>query len=194
MDQVLTQQEIDLLLNAMSSGEIDQEIIEIEDKQAKVKAYDFRRPTKLSKEYVNTLHMIFEDFSKMSSSMLSTQLRTNVSLQLAAIEQVSYDEFIHSIPKFTLLGLFHSQPLSGIQMIEMNPQLCMMLVELLCGGLDVYQNKPIEMDFSEKKVLLILKQQSWKKWWHNLSGSTKMFGRTSLPWIRFWMESIRIRN
>lgn len=151
MDQVLTQQEIDLLLNAMSSGEIDQEIIEIEDKQAKVKAYDFRRPTKLSKEYVNTLHMIFEDFSKMSSSMLSTQLRTNVSLQLAAIEQVSYDEFIHSIPKFTLLGLFHSQPLSGIQMIEMNPQLCMMLVELLCGGLDVYQNKPIEMDFSEKK-------------------------------------------
>ena len=36
-------------------------------------------------------------------------------------------------------------------MIEMNPQLCMMLVELLCGGLDVYQNKPIEMDFSEKK-------------------------------------------
>ena len=151
VDQVLTQQEIDLLLNAMSSGEIDQEIIEIEDKQAKVKAYDFRRPTKLSKEYVNTLHMIFEDFSKMSSSMLSTQLRTNVSLQLAAIEQVSYDEFIHSIPKFTLLGLFHSQPLSGIQMIEMNPQLCMMLVELLCGGLDVYQNKPIEMDFSEKK-------------------------------------------
>ena len=53
MDQVLTQQEIDLLLNAMSSGEIDQEIIEIEDKQAKVKAYDFRRPTKLSKEYTS---------------------------------------------------------------------------------------------------------------------------------------------
>jgi len=42
VDQVLTQQEIDLLLNAMSSGEIDQELIEIEDKQAKVKAYDFR--------------------------------------------------------------------------------------------------------------------------------------------------------
>ncbi|KPG68856.1 flagellar motor switch protein FliM [Enterococcus sp. RIT-PI-f] len=151
MDQVLTQQEIDLLLNAMSTGEIDQEIIEIEDRQPKVKAYDFRRPTKLSKEYVNTLHMIFEDFSKLSSSMLSTQLRTNVSLQLAAIEQVSYDEFIHSIPKFTLLGLFHSQPLSGLQLIELNPQLCMLLVELLCGGLDVYQNKPIEMDLGDKK-------------------------------------------
>lgn len=150
MDQVLTQQEIDLLLNAMSTGEIDKEVMNEEDKQTKVKAYDFRRPTKLSKEYVNTLHMIFEDFSKMSSSMLSTQLRTNVTLQLAAIEQVSYDEFIHSIPKFTLLGLFRSQPLNGIQFIEINPQLCMLMVELLCGGLDAYQSKQSEIDLEDK--------------------------------------------
>jgi flagellar motor switch protein FliM len=150
VDQVLTQQEIDLLLNAMSSGEIDKEVINEEDKQTKVKPYDFRRPTKLSKEYVNTLHMIFEDFSKMSSSMLSTQLRTNVTLQLAAIEQVSYDEFIHSIPKFTLLGLFRSQPLNGIQFIEMNPQLCMLMVELLCGGLDAYQSQTSTVNSEEK--------------------------------------------
>lgn len=137
MDQVLTQQEIDALLNAMSTGEIDQEKIEEENDAAKVKSYDFRRPTKLSKEYVNTLHMIFEDFSKMGSNVLSTQLRANVRLQLAAIEQVSYDEFIHSIPRVTLLGLFHSEPLKGIQIIEMNQQLCMKLIEMLCGGVDM---------------------------------------------------------
>ncbi|KRL02085.1 flagellar motor switch protein FliM [Liquorilactobacillus capillatus] len=137
MDQVLTQQEIDALLNAMSTGEIDQEKIEEENDAAKVKSYDFRRPTKLSKEYVNTLHMIFEDFSKMGSNVLSTQMRANVRLQLAAIEQVSYDEFIHSIPRVTLLGLFHSEPLKGIQIIEMNQQLCMKIIEMLCGGADL---------------------------------------------------------
>ena len=135
----------------MSTGEIDKEVMNEEDKRTKVKAYDFRRPTKLSKEYVNTLHMIFEDFSKMSSSMLSTQVRTNVTLQLAAIEQVSYDEFIHSIPKFTLLGLFRSQPLNGIQFIEMNPLNCACwMVELLCGGLDAYQSKQSEIDLEDK--------------------------------------------
>lgn len=151
MDQVLTQQEIDMLLNAMSSGEIDQEIDEVEQEVQKVKSYDFRRPTKLSKEYINTLHMIFEDFSKISSSVLSTLLRTNVNLQLATVDQISYDEFIHSIPKFTLLGLLHSTPLNGIQMIEMNPQLCMLLVELLCGGLDIRQANKTEFPVLEDK-------------------------------------------
>lgn len=152
MDQVLTQQEIDMLLNAISSGEIDQKETEKEPEQ-KIKNYDFRRPTKLSKEYINTLHMIFEDFSKISSSVLSTLLRTNISLQLATIDQVSYDEFIHSIPKFTLLGLLKSPPLNGVQMIELNPQLCMLLVELLCGGLEVRQADKFDLpDLDEKKA------------------------------------------
>lgn len=151
MEQVLSQQEIDRLLSAMTSGELDKEVVEEENELSKVKDYDFRRPTKLSKEYVNTLHMIFEDFSKMGSGVLSTSLRTNVQLQLAAIEQISYDEFIHSIPKFTLLGMFRSQPLNGIQMLEMNPQLCMLLVELLCGGLEIRQIQKAEENLSEKK-------------------------------------------
>ncbi|GAJ26342.1 flagellar motor switch protein FliM [Liquorilactobacillus sucicola DSM 21376 = JCM 15457] len=151
MDQVLTQQEIDALLNAMSTGEIDQEKIEEENDAAKVKSYDFRRPTKLSKEYVNTLHMIFEDFSKMGSNVLSTQMRANVRLQLAAIEQVSYDEFIHSIPRVTLLGLFHSEPLKGIQIIEMNQQLCMKMIEMLCGGADMATQDQKQGEESKEK-------------------------------------------
>lgn len=152
MDQVLSQQEIDRLLSAMTNGELDDGVVEEENELSKVKNYDFRRPTKLSKEYINTLHMIFEDFSKMGSGVLSTSLRTNVQLQLASIEQISYDEFIHSIPKFTLLGMFRSQPLNGMQMLEINPQLCMLVVELLCGGLEIRQTHTVEEDLSDKKA------------------------------------------
>ncbi|KRL05485.1 flagellar motor switch protein FliM [Liquorilactobacillus oeni] len=149
MDQVLTQKEIDSLLKAMDSGEISQEEIEEESEAVKVKSYDFRRPTKLSKEYVNTLHMIFEDFSKVSSNAFSTLLRTNANFQLASIEQVSYDEFVHSIPRVTLIGQLHSEPLKGVQLLEMNPQLCMLLVELLCGGPDTKNS--IETDEMDNK-------------------------------------------
>ncbi|KRL99135.1 flagellar motor switch protein FliM [Liquorilactobacillus satsumensis] len=151
MDQVLTQQEIDSLLKAMDNGEISQEEIEEENDAVKVKSYDFRRPTKLSKEYVNTLHMIFEDFSKVSSNTFSTLLRTNANFQLASIEQVSYDEFVHSIPRVTLIGQFHSEPLKGVQLLEMNPQLCMLLVELLCGGPDGKKNIGALDKIDEKK-------------------------------------------
>ncbi|MFT8824257.1 MAG: flagellar motor switch protein FliM [Liquorilactobacillus mali] len=158
MDQVLTQQEIDSLLNAMDNGEIVEEKTEKEE-ELKVKSYDFRRPTKLSKEYVNTLHMIFEDFSKVSSNVLSTLLRSNINFNLASIEQVSYDEFIHSVPRFTLLGLFHSDPLKGIQILEINPQLCTVIVELLCGGARVGKQENLSVkgknSFTDIELILL---------------------------------------
>lgn len=142
MDQVLSQQEIDSLLNAYDSGELNEdEITEEQNDESQAKPYDFRRPTRLSKEYINTLHMIFEDFAKMSGNVLSNLLRTNLDLKLASIEQISYDEFIHSIPRVTLIGMFKAAPLKGSQMIEINPQLCMTLIELLCGGVDMDQNR-----------------------------------------------------
>lgn len=184
MDQVLSQQEIDKLLKAMSNGEIDQkEIDEQTSNTPKIKPYDFRRPSKLSKEYINTLHMIFEDFSKMGTNVLSNMLRANTTLHLASIEQISFDEFIHSIPRITLIGLYHSvlaendSPMKGIQMIEMNPQLCTKLVELLCGGAENTVSTPEEeIEVEEKKFtdieLAILRgvleelgkifQNSWK--------------------------------
>lgn len=76
MDQVLSQQEIDQLLNAMNNGDITQESIAENPNDVKIKTYDFRRPTKLSKEYINTVHLIFEDFAKIATNVLSTQLRT----------------------------------------------------------------------------------------------------------------------
>lgn len=70
---------------------------------------------------ISSVHMIFEDFSKMTGNVLSTQLRMNLSVDLAAIEQISYDEFMHSIPRVTLLGMSHSEPLKGSQLLEINP-------------------------------------------------------------------------
>lgn len=134
MDQVLSQQEIDQLLNAMNNGDITEESVAEEINESKVKDYDFRRPTKLSKEYINTVHMIFEDFAKVATNVLTTQLRTSVRMQLASIEQISYDEFIHSIPPVTLIGALSSTPMNGVQLIEINPQLSTLLIDLLCGG------------------------------------------------------------
>lgn len=134
MDQVLSQQEIDALLNALNTGELDPDSIKEEEEKDKIKPYDFRRPIKLSKEYVNTLHMIFENFSKITGNVLSSKLRANVNITVGAIEQVSYDEFIRSISRSTLMGIFSTNELSGTQIVEINPHLCTQIVELMCGG------------------------------------------------------------
>ena len=61
MGEVLSQNEIDNLLAALSSGELDaEEMHDTSDKQ--VKNYDFKRPTKFSKEHLRTLEIIYEHY------------------------------------------------------------------------------------------------------------------------------------
>ena len=166
MKQVLSQKEIDSLLEALNSGELDSDIILEEKEKNKVRSYDFRRPIKLSKEYINTLYMIFENFSKIAGNLLSTQIRSNTKVNLNEVEQISYDEFIKSIPKNALLAIFHSKPLTGIQILEVNPQFCIQAIDLMCGGLDKNSLKlpdykerftDIELGILEEIVLSILR-------------------------------------
>lgn len=172
MKQVLSQQEIDSLLDALNTGELDTESLEEETEKSKVRSYDFRRPIKLSKEYINTLYMIFENFSKIAGNILSSQVNSNVDISLGAVEQISFDEFIRSIPKTTLVSIFQTKPLSGVQILEINPQFCMQAIDLMCGGSDTSYTKPmdekqsftdIELGILEDIVSIIL--QSFESAW-----------------------------
>ncbi len=174
MKQVLTQQEIDSLLSALNSGELDPDALKEEEEKNKVRTYDFRRPIKLSKEYINTLYMIFENFSKLAGNLMSTQVRTNVSMKIGAVEQISFDEFIRSTPNPTLMGVFRSKPLSGIQLLEINPNFCEQIVELMCGGFESDYSKrirkkdkftDIELSILEELLLSILKsyEAAWSE-------------------------------
>ena len=69
MGDVLSQNEIDSLLAALSSGELD--VDDMPDKNEKqIKNYDFKRPAKFSKEHLRTLEIIFEQYSRLLSTNL----------------------------------------------------------------------------------------------------------------------------
>lgn len=156
MNPVLSQEEIDALMEGMKTGQIN--VAEIEEKeQPKVKSYDFRRPIRLSKEYVSTLNMVFEEYAKIAGNLLTTQLRSNVSLELKSIEQVSFDEFLHSVPRFTMMGMFHADPQPGIQIVELNPQICFQLIEILCGSSEdrVFSEEVTKDYFTEIELAIL---------------------------------------
>lgn len=166
MEKELSQQEIDSLIEALNTGEIDSETIAEDSDKSKVRPYDFRRPIKFSKEYINTLYMIFENFSKITENLLTSQLRSNTKISLGEIDQISYDEFIKSIPKRTLLGMFRTKPLGGIQILEVNPEFCVKAIDLMCGGPEGYSSKipedkegftQIELGLLEEIVLSTLR-------------------------------------
>ena len=112
MGEVLSQSEIDNLLKALSSGELDvDEMKNTEEKQ--VKNYDFARPSKFSKEHLRTLEIIFEHFGRLLSTNLPAYLRKTVNVEVVNSEVVIYSEFSNALSNPVLLGVVGMQPLSG---------------------------------------------------------------------------------
>lgn len=89
MGDVLSQSEIDNLLNAPSSGELDVDEIK-ENSEQTVKDYDFACPSKFSKEHLRTLEIIFEHYGRLLTTNLPVYLRKSVQVEVMNSEAVTY--------------------------------------------------------------------------------------------------------
>ena len=152
MGDVLSQSEIDALLNALSSGELD--VDEIKDSGEKqVKDYDFARPSKFSKEHLRTLEIIFEHYGRLLSTNLPVYLRKNVQIEVMNSEAVTYQEFSNALSNPVLLGIVNFAPLQGSIIIEMATNLAYAMVDRMLGGKGESLDKVRE--FSEIELLII---------------------------------------
>ena len=152
MGDVLSQGEIDSLLQQLSSGEIDaEEIKDSGDKQ--VKNYDFARPSKFSKEHLRTLEIIFEHYGRLLSTNLPVYLRKNIQVEVMNSEAVTYSEFSNALSNPVLLGVVEFAPLHGDILMELASSLGYAIVDRMLGGAGV----PLEKtrDFSEIELLII---------------------------------------
>lgn len=134
MAEVLSQNEIDALLSALTTGEVDAEELKQEQSKKKVRVYDFRRPNKFSKDQIHTLHVINESYSRGVGTFLSALTRLLVQIEVLSVEQITYDEFVRSVPTPTMLGLFSLPPLEGTCIMEINPTLGFVMLDRLLGG------------------------------------------------------------
>lgn len=136
MAEVLSQGEIDALLSALSSGDVEAEaIIEPkEEEKQKVKQYDFKSPQKFSKDHIRTLEKVHDNFARIISNYLTGQLRKSVKVNVENVEQVTYEEFVRSIPNPTIMTCFKLHPLQGNIMMELNPVFSFQILDLLLGG------------------------------------------------------------
>ena len=135
MTEILSQDEIDALLSAISSGEVDPDDYSAVGEQKKVKIYDFRRPDKFSKDQIRTLQMMHETFARLTTTALSAQLRALVSVHVGSVDQLTYEEFIRSIPNPTTLAVINMAPLRGSAVLEIDPSITFTIIDRLFGGL-----------------------------------------------------------
>jgi len=152
--EVLSQNEIDNLLAALSSGEIDvDEMQGSEERQ--VKNYDFSRPTKFSKEHLRTLEIIFEHYGRLISTNLPVYLRKNVQVSVASSETVTFSEFTNALSNPVVLGIINFAPLNGSIIIDLATNLGYAMLDRMLGGTGVPLEK--NREFSEIELIIIEK-------------------------------------
>ncbi|WP_058307806.1 flagellar motor switch protein FliM [Gracilibacillus massiliensis] len=140
-DEVLSQNEIDALLSALSSGEMDANQLKEEEKERKVKVYDFKRALRFSKDQIRSISRIHDNFARMLSTYFSAQLRTYVHISVASVDQIPYEEFIRSIPTKTILNVYSVEPLDGRIIFEFNPNIAYAMLDRMLGGKGSSVNK-----------------------------------------------------
>ena len=143
MGDVLSQNEIDNLLQALSSGELDAEEIKDSDEK-QIKNYDFARPAKFSKEHLRTLEIIFEHYGRLLSTNLPVYLRKAIQVEVM---------FSNALSNPVLLGIINFAPLKGNIILEIASNLGYAMVDRMLGG----EGEPLEKtrEFSEIELLII---------------------------------------
>ncbi len=175
MADILSQDEVDLLLNAVASGEVDtNETTEPSsplDSHPDLVTYDFRRPERVSKEQLKGLQSLFDAFARELNIVLPPFLRSVVRVDLNSIDQLTYDEFILSVSRPTSLAVIDMAPLEGNAVLELNPGMVFPIVDRVLGGRGASISQPRELTEIEDRILNRLMDMildCWQRSWAQL--------------------------
>ncbi|NLC28436.1 MAG: flagellar motor switch protein FliM [Campylobacteraceae bacterium] len=136
MADILSQEEIDALLEVVDEegdADIAASLSEQEDTR-QVILYDFKRPNRVSKEQLRAVKGIHDKMARSLASQISSIMRSIVEIQLHSVDQMTYGEFLMSLPSPTSFNVFSIKPLDGSCVIEINPSIAFPMIDRLLGG------------------------------------------------------------
>jgi flagellar motor switch protein FliM len=164
---ILSQDEVDALLNSFSDEEdgVAEAEPELETKEApkadrSVAVFDFRRPNRISKDQLRFLETLHETYVNRLTGVLSGYLRTMVEMEILSVEQLTYGEWVQSLPESTCLFPFAMEPLQGSGAIEFNQALGLSVVDRLLGGQGSALDRVRELTHLEETILSQVARQS----------------------------------
>jgi len=146
MADVLDQSEVDALLNAVegeggAEGDDQAGQFQVFSREGArqrgpvdIQPYDFKRPERVSKDQMRALETLHEGFGRNFGASLSGFVRTIIEVKVARIEQLTYGEFIHSLPNPTIFNLLTCDPLDGQMCLELSPLIVYPIIDRLMGG------------------------------------------------------------
>ena len=153
MAEVLSQQEIDRLLAGVNTGDVKESELSDLLKKKEVYEYDFRKPTRISKDQIKTLRNLHENFAELYGFHLASRLQTMVSIELVAVDQLRYSEYVLSISNPCCVYIFDVGQTNSRAVLELTTDLVFMIVERLLGGIGTPPKAPRAITQIEQRII-----------------------------------------
>lgn len=198
MPEVLSNEEIEQLLNAINSFPEEDEVVNNENHTTekenpdvvKFCIYDFKRPVKFSSISINTLQEVFTNFSHYASVSFSESLQEVVELSLASVSPLLYNEFTRSVPNPTFCIVANIGLGLGEIIFEIDPGLSLVIIDSLTGGngscrIALKESSDIELELMKESSLILL--ECFRESFKNIITINPSFSR-----IEFDPSNIRV--
>ena len=156
MAEFLSQDEIDALLDIAEQGEdIETPIERVISKEKNYSIYDFKKPNRITAEQLKAFSAMHDKMVRDFINDLSSMLRKIVDVKLYSIEQMTYGEFILSIPQITSLNTLSIKPLDGRIVVECNPAISHKIIAELLGSGAVNTSDNLDRELTEIEIEIL---------------------------------------
>ncbi len=166
-DQILSQEEIDALLSAMDSGEVD--LAETAKSETEAVAYNLTSQKIMLRDQFYALEEVYDKYAKLLSTSLSASLQRSTEVEFVSTEMMKYSECIGAFSSPTSFTMFTMEPLIGSAMMAIEPRLVFSLIDCMFGGDGKPTERMKEFTLIEQRMIrkfarevLTQLQQAWK--------------------------------
>jgi flagellar motor switch protein FliM len=178
---MLSQDEIDNLLSSLSVG-LDQPLPdesgsgsrpsssdEKSHEKRNYKLYNFRRPDKFSKDHLRALQTIHESFARQLGLIMTAYLRMTVEIDVVSVDQLTYDEFVRSMPSPMTVSILELDPLPGQVLLGLGYEVTSSVIDRMLGGPGLAEPKARELTDIEQSLIrrvidraIVCLEEAWR--------------------------------
>lgn len=133
------------------------------------KLYNFRRPDKFSKDHLRTLQSIHENFARQLGMVMTAYLRMTVEIDVVSVDQLTYDEFVRSMPSPMTVSILELDPLPGQLLMGLGYEVASSVIDRMLGGPGLSEPKPRELTDIEQSLIrrvldraIVCLEESWR--------------------------------
>ena len=138
MAEVLSQSQIDALLNAARSGELDVDKPAEKSEEKKYRKYDFYSPRKFTKDRLKMLNSIFESYARVINSRINALLHATCEIDVDSVEEQRYYEFSNALTESDVVALaeIDQEKLEGDDpiLVHMDTPVVLSMLDRMMGG------------------------------------------------------------